>query len=160
MCITSHYHCYRNYFAQEFRESSATSLAALLETKDEEEKHQLCMKENEEWNKQVALLREQRLIRLQEAREESILAKKIAFEERQKERLEMAEQLVREEKERAKFYITADNIDKAIEEALASPLDHNYAIDLEGHIYQGRKTKPSDISSDKLEKITVEGQVS
>jgi len=73
-------------------------LAALLETKDEEEKHQLCMKENEEWNKQVALLREQRLIRLQEAREESILAKKIAFEERQKERLEMAEQLVREEK--------------------------------------------------------------
>jgi len=73
-------------------------LAALLETKDEEEKHQLCMKENEEWNKQVALLREQRLVTLQESREESILAKKIAFEERQKERLEMAEQLVREEK--------------------------------------------------------------
>jgi hypothetical protein len=44
------------------------------------------------------LLREQRLIRLQEAREESILVKKIAFEARQKERLEMAEQLVREEK--------------------------------------------------------------
>lgn len=98
MCITSHYHCYRNYFAREFRESSATSSAALLEAKDEEEKHQLCMKENEEWNKQVALLREQRLIRLQEAREESILVKKIAFEARQKERLEMAEQLVREEK--------------------------------------------------------------
>jgi hypothetical protein len=98
MCITSHCHCYRNYFAQEFRQSSATSLAAMLETKDEEEKHQLCMMENEEWNKQVALLREQRLIRLQEARQDSILAKKIAFEERQKERQEMAEQLVREEK--------------------------------------------------------------
>lgn len=56
------------------------------------------MKENEEWNKQVALLREQRLIKAQEARWESILAKKVAFEERQKERLEKAEQLVREEK--------------------------------------------------------------
>lgn len=56
------------------------------------------MKENEEWNKQVALLREQRLIKLKEARHESILAKKVAFEERQKERLEKAEQLVREEK--------------------------------------------------------------
>ena len=56
------------------------------------------MKENEEWNKQVALLREQRLIKLQEARQESILAKKVAVEERQKEWLEKAEQLVREEK--------------------------------------------------------------
>lgn len=156
----THMRAVRKYFAQEFRESSATSLAALLETKDEEEKHLLCMKENEEWNKQVALLREQRLIKLQEARQESILAKKVAFEERQKEWLEKAEQLVREEKERAKFYITADNIDEAIEEALASPVDHNYAIDLEGHIYRGCKTKPSDVPPDELERIEVQGQVS
>jgi len=39
-------------------------------------------------------------------------------------------------------------------------VDYNYAIDLEGHIYQGSKTKPSDISPDKLEKIKVQGQVS
>lgn len=56
------------------------------------------MKENEEWNKQVALLREQRLTKIQEARKEIILAKIIAFEEREKEQLEKAEQMVREEK--------------------------------------------------------------
>jgi hypothetical protein len=56
------------------------------------------MKENEEWNKQVALLREERLTKVQEARKESILMKLIASEERQKEQLEKAEQIVREQK--------------------------------------------------------------
>jgi small subunit ribosomal protein S26 len=73
-------------------------LAALEETKNEAEHHQQCLKENEEWNKEVALLREQRLSQVQEARRESILAKLVAFEERQKERMEKAEQMVREEK--------------------------------------------------------------
>ncbi|XP_021934609.1 probable 28S ribosomal protein S26, mitochondrial isoform X2 [Zootermopsis nevadensis] len=149
-----------NYFRQEFKETSANSLAALQGSKDEEEEHLRCMKENEEWNKQVALLREQRLTKIQEARKEIILAKIIAFEEREKEQLEKAEQMVREEKERAKFYITADNIDKAIEDALISPVDHNYAIDLEGHIFQGHKTKPTDVPPDKLEKVQVQGLVS
>lgn len=62
--------------------------------------------------------------------------------------------------ERAKFYITADNIDRAIEDALASPVDHNYAIDLEGHIYRGHKTKPSDVPPEELEKIQVQEQIS
>jgi hypothetical protein len=44
------------------------------------------------------LLREQRLLQEQEARRESILAKLVAAEERQKERMEKAEQMVREEK--------------------------------------------------------------
>jgi hypothetical protein len=43
---------------------------------------------------------------------------------------------------------------------MASPVDHNYAIDLEGHMYRGRKTKPSDVPPDELEKIKVQGQVS
>jgi hypothetical protein len=62
------------------------------------------MKENEEWNKQVALLRAQRLSKVQEARKESILMKIVASEERQKERLEEAEQIVREEKVIISFY--------------------------------------------------------
>jgi hypothetical protein len=92
------YHCYRRYFEQEFREASATSSVALQESKDQEEEHLRCMKENEEWNKQVAMLRVQRLTKVQEARRESILAKIIASEKRQKERLENAEQIVQEEK--------------------------------------------------------------
>ncbi|PNF40196.1 putative 28S ribosomal protein S26, mitochondrial [Cryptotermes secundus] len=153
----THLRAVRKYLKQEFIDLSASSSAALEGTQNEAEEHQLCLKENEEWNKQVALLREQRLLQEQEARRESILAKLVAAEERQKERMEKAEEMVREEKERAKFYITADNIDKAIEDALASPVDHNYAIDLEGHIYRGHKTKPSDVPPDELEKIQVQG---
>jgi small subunit ribosomal protein S26 len=78
-------------------------LAALEETKNEAE-HQKCLKENEEWNKEVALLREQRLLQMQEARRESILAKLVASEERQKEQREKAEQMVREEKVMYKLY--------------------------------------------------------
>jgi hypothetical protein len=44
------------------------------------------------------LLREQRLLQVQEARREGILAKLVASEERQKERMEKAERIVREEK--------------------------------------------------------------
>jgi hypothetical protein len=44
------------------------------------------------------LLREQRLSTVQEGRRESILAKLVASEERQKERIKKAEQMVREEK--------------------------------------------------------------
>jgi hypothetical protein len=96
--ITSNHNGYRNYLKQEFIESSASSAAALEETKIEAEHHQQCLKENEEWNKEVALLREQRLSQVQEARRESILAKLVASEERQKERINKADQMVREEK--------------------------------------------------------------
>jgi small subunit ribosomal protein S26 len=93
--VTSY--CYRNYLREEFAKTTATSLGALPDSEDEEE-YLHCMKENEEWNKQVALLREQRLIKVQEARRESILAKIVAAEEREKEQLEKVEQMVREEK--------------------------------------------------------------
>lgn len=156
----THLRAVRNYLKQEYIASSASSLAALEGTKNEAEEHEQCLKENEKWNNEVALLREQRLLQEQEVRRESILAKLVASEERQTERMEKAEQMVREEKERAKFYITADNINKAIEDALASPVDHNYAIDLEGHIYRGHKTKPSDVPADELEKIQVQGKIS
>ncbi|XP_069669081.1 small ribosomal subunit protein mS26 [Periplaneta americana] len=149
----------RRYFTEEFAKSSATSIAAQQETKDEEEEHQRCMKVNEEWNRQVALIREKRLLQEQEAKRELILAQMTAFEEDQKKRMEEVEQIVREEKERAKFYITSENIDKAIEDALANPVDHNFAIDLQGNIYRGRKTKPTDVPPDEVEKIQIQGQV-
>jgi small subunit ribosomal protein S26 len=62
--------------------------------------------------------------------------------------------------ERAKFYITADNIDNAIEDALTNPVDHNYAIDLEGHIYGGLETKPTHVPPDELKEVQAKALVS
>ena len=40
--------------------------------------------------------------------------------------------------ELSKTYITPENIDKAIEEALENKLDFNYALDIRGQKYVGR----------------------
>lgn len=45
--------------------------------------------------------------------------------------------------ERSKSYITKENLDAAIDHALANPVDHNFAIDLQGNIYRGRDAGPS-----------------
>lgn len=39
-------------------------------------------------------------------------------------------------------FILPDQIDEAIEEALANPTDFNFAIDLRENIYYGRRTEP------------------
>lgn len=44
--------------------------------------------------------------------------------------------------ERSKTFITAENIDEAIERALANPVDYNFAIDVEGNRYVGRLARP------------------
>lgn len=49
--------------------------------------------------------------------------------------------------ERSKTYILKENLDQAIEFALANPVDYNYAIDLQENIYTGRTSnKPNSIS--------------
>ncbi|KAJ9588969.1 hypothetical protein L9F63_017729 [Diploptera punctata] len=141
----THMHAIRNYFQEETAKTSKTSVLALQEIEDEEQEHVRCMKENDEWNKQVALLREQRLKVEAERRREEVLKSMDEAQERKKLRLEEIEKMVREEKEKSKYYITAENIDKAIEDALATTVDHNFAVDLEGHLFKGRQTKPSDI---------------
>lgn len=40
--------------------------------------------------------------------------------------------------EKSKTYITAENIDKAIETSLNNVVDYSYAIDLAGNIYHGK----------------------
>lgn len=56
--------------------------------------------------------------------------------------------------EKSKSYITKDNIDDAIEKALSSHVDFNFAIDKNGNVYQGRNTNPLNSkeasSEDKL----------
>lgn len=44
--------------------------------------------------------------------------------------------------EKSKTFITAENIDDAIERALANHVDYNFAIDTEGNHYTGRTARP------------------
>jgi len=49
--------------------------------------------------------------------------------------------------------ISKENIEKAIEEALANPEDFNYAIDLEGYVYRGKETSIDKIPPESREKL-------
>lgn len=51
--------------------------------------------------------------------------------------------------ERSKTYILKENLDQAIEYALANPVDYNYAIDLQENIFTGRTSKkPNSIDAE------------
>lgn len=110
-----------------------------------EEDYENCMKINDEWNEQ------QRVVRERQAAEklagEIELAKRAIeeHEQQKKKRLDEVEELVRLEKERSKsFILDLEALDAAIEEALANPVDYNFAIDLDGNRIYGRETAPLD----------------
>ncbi|XP_046818827.1 probable 28S ribosomal protein S26, mitochondrial [Vespa crabro] len=90
---------------------------------------------NDEWNMQIAKIREDRLAREKEERKETILKKLLEKEERDKRKEQEIEEHVKKLKEEAPTFITAANIDKAIEEALINIVNHDFAIDLKGNCY-------------------------
>ncbi|KAL1461479.1 hypothetical protein WDU94_013372 [Cyamophila willieti] len=108
----------------------------------EEEDWEQSINLNNEWNAEVAIEREQRLAIEKEQKVLQILAQKKAKEQKEKEDLEKAEQAVQAEIENSKTFITRDNIDHYIEQALSSHVDYNFAIDKEGNVYQGKKANP------------------
>lgn len=120
-----------------------------LETSDPEQQKKIfeedfarCMEINDQWNAQQKVLREKQMAdRLQ--REIELAKSTIAEYEKQHQlQMEQIEDIVRQEKERSKTFITPDSLDEAIENALANVVDYNYAIDLEGNKYYGRETIP------------------
>ena len=53
------------------------------------------------------------------------------------------------------FRIRAEDLDRAIETALQNPIDHEFAIDLQGNIYRGRYTKSIEVPAKDREKVPV-----
>lgn len=103
--------------------------------KAEEEDYIQCMELNEEWNKKIAAERQVRLQKEKEARRlialEGIEIKKQKEEEKRLKAIEM----VNKAKLLVPTLITRDNIDQAIEEALANVVSHNKALDASGNWY-------------------------
>ncbi|CAG9768699.1 unnamed protein product [Ceutorhynchus assimilis] len=102
----------------------------------------VCHEINNKWNKENKILREKRLA--EELERDIAFAKNRIEQEiiKEQELFEFTEELVRKEKEASVNFITKENIDDAIDKALAEAVDYNFAIDLNGEKIIGRNTKP------------------
>ncbi|KAH8368718.1 hypothetical protein KR084_008522 [Drosophila pseudotakahashii] len=121
-------------------EETSTADHIVLTPEQEEAEFQKCLDANAAWNSAIAKERDQRLAKEREEKVAYVQERLEARQVREEERREQANQRVLLEIERSKTYITRENLDAAIETALANPVDHNFAIDLAGNLYQGRGT--------------------
>ncbi|KAJ8709404.1 hypothetical protein PYW07_009230 [Mythimna separata] len=119
------------------RESASSEMSQRLEA----EEWARCVELNEKWNAQVAVEREERRKLEVAALEEYALKKIEADDIKLKERIAKASEEIKKQKELSSTFITPENLDAAIDHALANPIDYNFAIDLKGNKYEGRDTQ-------------------
>ncbi|XP_014477864.1 PREDICTED: probable 28S ribosomal protein S26, mitochondrial [Dinoponera quadriceps] len=104
----------------------------------EEEDFQACSAINDEWNANVAKIREAKHVELRETYKKKAFEKMVKREAMLGNLREQVDEKIRKAKEEAVTFITAENIDAMIEECLANVVDHNRAIDLQGNWYDGK----------------------
>lgn len=112
---------------------------------------QKCEEINNEWNAKCEAIRNARLNEEFKQRVEIIernLERKL---ERDDQIMQEIEERVKSEKASAVSFITAANLEQAIEYALSNPVDVNFAIDLKKNIHQGR----TGLNFDRDEKAIV-----
>ena len=88
-----------------------------------------------------------------EERKERIAQELREFDVKEAERLEEMEALVERESEQIDNRIKQEDLEKAIETALANPIDLEYAIDFQGNIFRGRSTKSKKVKPENYEKL-------
>jgi small subunit ribosomal protein S26 len=141
----------RLFFRQEVKRKEQI-VAQELTPADEEAEFQRCSSINDQWNLEIAKIRNERLAKENAERAEFIKSRLEAKKIRDEENLRKVDAIVKREKELAPTFVTRDNIDEAIEKALANPSDYNFSIDLQGAIYKGserpgKATKPEEEAS-------------
>ncbi|XP_072933141.1 small ribosomal subunit protein mS26 [Epargyreus clarus] len=143
----------RRFFNDEMirEKSSLESDTSELSLKLEAEEWARCVELNEQWNAQVAAEREERRKQELAAMEEYALTRMEAKDKEIKERIEKASIAIKTQTELSASFITPENLDEAIDKALANPVDHNFAIDLKGNMYPGRDT-PIKLQEEKQQK--------
>ena len=125
-------------------------------------KSQLCVlfQLNDEENVRVAERRKERLQKEAEERKIQIAKELEEFNESERVRLLAVDKEVEKHISEMKNIILMEDIEKAIETALANPLDLEYAIDKQGHIFRGRTTKSKKVDEKDYEKIPVASDMS
>lgn len=143
----------QHYLFEEDLKAGDTGAAARIAAEKEEMVHQQNIKDNEEENRRISAMREARLLEEGERRKSEIAEKIHQHDVREAERLERVEELVDREKAEMQNRIREEDLVRAIETALANPIDVEYAIDLKGNIFRGRKTKSKKVNPAYYEQI-------
>lgn len=139
-CFRTKMKSIRKFLIQEF-EKNQSKVSVLHKSPEQlQAEWDECFAKNEAWNAEIVPVRAARLQKEAEARREYVLEKLAGKEQRKQEMRESISETVLQQKTQVGGFITAENIDQAIEFALANPTDHNYAIDLEGNMYKGRES--------------------
>lgn len=128
----THVSSVRRFLINELAEKKKS--IALQETPaDEEAEYQRCLAINTQWNLEIAKLRDIRINEENEKRREQILINIENKKARDEDIKRKIEEKVLKVKEESKTFITRENIDQAIEHALANPINYNFSIDLQGN---------------------------
>ena len=111
------------------------------------------MEDNEEENKKVAKQRELRLQKEALENEQNIREELVQIEAKEKVRRRNVEQMITEESLAIDNRIRKEDLERTIEIALDNPIDFEFAIDTEGHIFRGRETKSILVPKDERDVI-------
>ncbi len=126
------------YLYEDYLIYSDVGEAAREAARREQKEHERLLEENQRDNQRVAALRDQRQKVEREQREKEILQKVAEKKRLDEQKRQETEELVGEVIEDMANLVTMENLVENIEKALDEPLDYEYAIDLQGHIYRGR----------------------
>ncbi|XP_033344119.1 probable 28S ribosomal protein S26, mitochondrial isoform X1 [Bombus vosnesenskii] len=132
-----------SFFVEKHKEVQV-SLDTSVVQKNMQQDFEICCSINDKWNKEVAMIREERLARERKARQEEIAKRLQAKYERDLKLQMKIDEEIKKAKEEAQTFITSKNIDEAILNALENIIDHNIAIDRNGNFY---KDKPKENES-------------
>ncbi|CAJ1074623.1 S ribosomal protein S26%2C mitochondrial [Xyrichtys novacula] len=114
-------------------EEEIGSLAAEKAVQEEEE-HRILMAWNNQENQRLLQIRVLRIQKEQEEAERKQLEAAVQREQEQQEHIKEKEREILQLQEDAKNFITLENLDQRIEEALDNPKNYNFAIDKQGRV--------------------------
>lgn len=143
----------RHHLTQEKKRTADTSELAMQQVAQEEEEHQRLMEYNRQENLRVAALREERVRKEYEAELARVEASKVKQAQKAAAAEEEALRIINETQEFVKTFIKREDLEKAIEEAMANPKDYNFAIDQDGHVLRGHNTCVEDVDEKDREKL-------
>ncbi|XP_042356233.1 28S ribosomal protein S26, mitochondrial [Plectropomus leopardus] len=102
--------------------------------RQESEEHRALMAFNDQENLRILKLRLQRIQKENEEAERKKLEDDIQREQEMQEFIKEKEREIMKLQEEAKNFITLENLDQRIEDALDNPKNYNFAIDKEGRV--------------------------
>ncbi|TRY61004.1 hypothetical protein TCAL_03197 [Tigriopus californicus] len=143
------------YLYEDFLRFSDVGEVGRIEAAKEAEEHRARVAENDRENARIVEARKQRMAQELEDKKRRAQENLEAIQTADQARIRDLEERVQRETAILQNAVTKENLDAKIEEALANPVDHEYAIDTEGHIYYGRYTASNDVPENQRIKIPV-----